>query len=152
MRIDGRISCRTRHVLVLPVLDVLASARILVLPSQAKIDDVNEFSALSQTHQKVVGLYVAVNQIFAVDVFYAGYLQAKKKVAINIQKYFEGNKFIIHFADPNWSQQNETILITCKSLIRSLFMYPSSILFPNASPWIYDPKNPHYPKFFHPRT
>jgi len=34
----------------------------------------------------------------------------------------------------NWGQQKETILITYKSLIRSLFMYAAPIWFPNTSP------------------
>ena len=33
----------------------------------------------------------------------------------------------------NWSQQKKTILITYKSLIRSLFMYAAPIWFPNTS-------------------
>ena len=37
-------------------------------------------------------------------------------------------------AGSNWGQQKETLLITFKSLIRSLFTYAAPTWFPNASP------------------
>jgi len=53
---------------------------IAVLLRQAEVDDVNEVALLAETHQEIVGLYISMNEIFRVYVFYATYLQRKQKI------------------------------------------------------------------------
>jgi len=57
---------------------VLVGARVAELLGQAEVDDVDEVALLGQAHQEVVGLDVAVDEVFRVDVFDAADLHAFK--------------------------------------------------------------------------
>lgn len=69
MGVDGGVAGRARQVLVLPVGDVLVRSGIPVLLGQAEVDDVDQVALFAQTHEKVVGLHVSVDEVLGVDVF-----------------------------------------------------------------------------------
>ena len=53
---------------------------------QTKVDGVDQVSLFSQTHQKVVGLDVPVNEVFAVNEFNPADLQKNQYVFIRAKK------------------------------------------------------------------
>lgn len=69
MRVDARIPSGTRQVLVLTVGDVEMSLGVTIFLGQAKIDNIDLVSPLANTHEKVIGLDVAVDEGLGVDVF-----------------------------------------------------------------------------------
>lgn len=73
VRVDGRVARRARQVLVLPVRDVAVGARVPELLGQAKVDDVDEVTALAEAHQEVVRLDVSVDEVATVYVVDARY-------------------------------------------------------------------------------
>ena len=70
--IDGGVASSTGQVLVLSVGDVKVGLRVPVLLGETKIDDINLVATLSDSHQKVVWLDVAVDEIAGVDVLNTG--------------------------------------------------------------------------------
>lgn len=75
MRVDAGVSSGTRQVLVLPVRYVLVSLRITVLLRQSKVDDVHQVALLPETHEEIVRLYIAMDEVLGVYVLNAAYLQ-----------------------------------------------------------------------------
>ena len=73
--VDGGVSGRARQVLVLPVGNVLVGAGIAVFLGQTKVNYIHEVALLAEPHQEVVRLNVTVDEVFAVDVFYASDLK-----------------------------------------------------------------------------
>jgi hypothetical protein len=71
MRVDTRVSRRTRQILVLPVRNVQVSLGVAVLLGETEINHVDLVAALADAHQEIVGLDVAVNKVARVDVFNA---------------------------------------------------------------------------------
>lgn len=69
MRVDTRVSRRTRQILVLPVRNVQVGLGVAVLLGETEINHVDLVTALADTHQEIVGLDVAVNKVARVDVF-----------------------------------------------------------------------------------
>jgi hypothetical protein len=74
VRVDGGVPGRARQVLVLPVWNVLVGAVVAEFLSQAEVDGVHQVALLAQPHEEVVGLDVAVDEVFAVDVLDATHL------------------------------------------------------------------------------
>jgi hypothetical protein len=68
MRIDTRVSRRTRQVLVLPVRDVQVGLGVTVLLGEPKVDDIDLVAPLADTHEEVVGLDVPVEEVARVNV------------------------------------------------------------------------------------
>ncbi|KAI0563609.1 casein kinase I [Gracilaria domingensis] len=68
MGVDGGVAGGTGEVLVLSVRDVNVGLVVAVLFGEAKVDDVDDVGLLSEAHQKVVGLDVAVQKGSRVDV------------------------------------------------------------------------------------
>lgn len=98
MRVDGRITRRTRQVLVLSVGNVEVCLGIPVLLGQTEIDHVDLVSSLANAHQEVVWLDIPVNEALGVDVLDAADelvgeqedgLEGELAVA-EIEKVFEG--------------------------------------------------------------
>lgn len=56
MSIDTSIPCRTRQIFVLSVRYVLVSSAVSELLGQTKINDIDEVSFLTKTHEEIVGL------------------------------------------------------------------------------------------------
>ena len=75
MRVDAGVSRGTRQVLVLPVRYVLVSLRVTVLLRQSKVDDVHQVALLPETHEEIVWLYIAMDEVLGVYVLNAAYLQ-----------------------------------------------------------------------------
>lgn len=68
MGVDGGITGSTSQVLVLSVGDVEVGLGITVLLGKTKIDNVDLVSALTDTHEEIVGLDISVDKGFGVDV------------------------------------------------------------------------------------
>lgn len=68
MGIDTSVTCSTRQVLVLTVWDVEVRLWVTVLLSKTKVDHVNLVTPLSNAHQEVVWLDIAVDEGLGVDV------------------------------------------------------------------------------------
>ena len=65
--VDRGVARRACEVLVLAVGDVLMGARIAELLGKAEVDDVDQVALFGQTHQKVVGLDVAMYEVLRVN-------------------------------------------------------------------------------------
>ncbi len=72
MSIDTSITSGTSQVLVLAVRDMEMRFRVSVLLSKTKVDDIDLVATLSNTHQEIVRLDVAVNEGLGMDVLDAG--------------------------------------------------------------------------------
>ena len=73
MCVDTGITSRAGQVFVLPVRDMEVGLRIPIFLCKAKINDVHLISTLANSHQKVVGLDITVDERLGVNVFDAGY-------------------------------------------------------------------------------
>ena len=69
MGVYAGITSRARQILILTVWDMEVGFWITVLLCKTKVNDVDLISTLSDPHQEVVGLNVAVNEGLGVDVF-----------------------------------------------------------------------------------
>lgn len=69
MSVNGSITSGTRQVLVLTVRNVEVSLGVTVLLGQTEIDDINLVTTLTNTHEEVIRLDIAVNEGLGVDVF-----------------------------------------------------------------------------------
>ena len=72
MGVDASITCSARQVLVLTVWDVEVRLRVTVLLSKTKVNNVDLVTPLSNAHQEVVRLDVAVDEGLGVDVLDTG--------------------------------------------------------------------------------
>ena len=72
MGVDGGIASSTCEILVLSIGDVEVRLGIAVLLSQTEVNNVDLIASLSDAHEKVVGLDIAVNEGLGMDVFDAG--------------------------------------------------------------------------------
>ena len=78
MGVNTGVSGRSSQCLVLAVRDVLVSAGIAVFLCQTKVNDVDQVSLLPQSHQEVVRLHVAVDEILGVNVLQSTYLRRSR--------------------------------------------------------------------------
>ena len=62
MGVDGCVASGSREILILPVGDVEVGLWVAVLFGETKVDDVDLVSAFADSHQKVVGLDVAMDE------------------------------------------------------------------------------------------
>lgn len=76
--VDGGVTSRAGQVLVLSVRDVQVGLGVAVLFSQTKVDDIDLVASLSNTHEEVVWLDVAVDEVAGVDVLDAGDLDKRR--------------------------------------------------------------------------
>lgn len=67
MSVDRRISGSSGQVFVLSVWDVDVIAIVPVLLGQSKVDDIDQVALLAQTHEEVVRLDIAVNEVASVN-------------------------------------------------------------------------------------
>lgn len=72
MSVDGGVAGGAGEILVLSVRDVEVCLGVAVLLCQTKVDDVNLVATLADAHQEVVGLDVAVDEGFGMNVLDAG--------------------------------------------------------------------------------
>ena len=72
MSVDTSVTSSTRQVLVLTVWDVEVRLRVTVLLSKTEVDHVDLVAPLSDAHQEVVGLDIAVDEGLGVDVLDTG--------------------------------------------------------------------------------
>lgn len=72
VRVNARITGRSRQVLVLTVWDVKMRLGVTILLGQPKVDDVDLISTLSDAHQEIVRLDVTMNERLGMDVLDAG--------------------------------------------------------------------------------
>ena len=84
MGVDTGISGRAGQCLVLAVRYVLVSPGIAVLLGQTKVDDVHQISLLTQPHQEVVRLHVAVDEVLGVNVLQSTYLKGSGGVGHSV--------------------------------------------------------------------
>lgn len=75
--VDGGITGSSGQVLVLSVRDVKVGLRIAILLGQAKVNNVDLVSSLSNTHQEVVWLDITVDEALGMDVLNSGDLWTK---------------------------------------------------------------------------
>jgi len=73
MCVDTGVTSRASQILVFPVGDMEMGLRIPVFLCEAKINDVHLISTFANSHQKVVGLDITVDERFGMNVFDAGY-------------------------------------------------------------------------------
>ena len=71
MCVDTGVARRARQIFVFSVRYVLLCACIAVLFGQAKVDDVHQVALLSQTHEEIVGLDVAVDEVLCMNVLHS---------------------------------------------------------------------------------
>jgi hypothetical protein len=67
--VDRGVSRGTSQILVLPVRDMEMSLGVSVFLGETEINHIDLVAALSNAHEKVVGLDVSVDEISRVDVF-----------------------------------------------------------------------------------
>jgi hypothetical protein len=72
MSVDGSVAGGAGQVLVLSVRDVQVGLRVAKLFCKAEIDDVDLVATLSNSHQEVVGLDIAMDEVTGMDVFDPG--------------------------------------------------------------------------------
>ena len=77
MGVNAGVTGGTSQVLILSVGNVLVQTTITILLGQTKVNHVHEVSLLAETHQEIVGLDVAVNEVTRVDVFDATDLRGR---------------------------------------------------------------------------
>lgn len=70
MCVDASISSCASEILVLPVGDVDMRLGVTELLSQPEVDNIDLIGPLAQSHQKVVGLDIAMDKALAVNVLY----------------------------------------------------------------------------------
>jgi len=68
MSVDGGVASGTSQVLVLSVGNVKVGLRVPVLLGKTEVDDIDLISALADSHQKVVGFDVTVNEVAGMNV------------------------------------------------------------------------------------
>jgi hypothetical protein len=68
--VQTRISCSSSQMSILAVGDVLLRPRVSILLSQAKVDQVDNIGAGTQTQEKVIGLDISMNVVAPVNLFY----------------------------------------------------------------------------------
>jgi len=68
MSVDGGVASSTGQVLVLSIRNVKVGLRVSVLLGETKVDDIDLVSPLADSHQEVVRLDVAVDEIAGMDV------------------------------------------------------------------------------------
>lgn len=72
MSVDRSVTSRAREILVLPVGNVQMRLRVTVLLGETKVDNVDLVAPLPNTHEEVVGLDVAVNEVSGMNVLDTG--------------------------------------------------------------------------------
>lgn len=77
--IDGCVSSSTSQVLVLSVWNVEMSLRVAIFLSETKINNINLVATFSNTHKKVVGFDIAVNERLRMNIFDTRYLYNQRK-------------------------------------------------------------------------
>lgn len=82
MSIDGRVAGGSCQVLVLAVRNVKVGLGVAEFLRKTKVDDIDLVATLSNTHQKVVGLDIAVDEVARVDV-----LDARDLLTISISAH-----------------------------------------------------------------
>ena len=58
----------TREIFVFPVRYVLMRSGVAIFLGQTEVDDVNEVALFAKPHEEIVGLDIAVNEVFRVYV------------------------------------------------------------------------------------
>lgn len=74
MSVDGRVAGGAGQILIFPVRNVKVGLGISVLLGETEIDHVDLVAALPNSHQEVVRLDIAVNEVTGVDVLDTRYL------------------------------------------------------------------------------
>lgn len=72
MRVDGSISGRTDHMLVLTIWNVDLCIGVLVLLCKAEIDNMDQGVKLANTHEEIFRLDITVDERFVMNVFDPG--------------------------------------------------------------------------------
>ena len=70
--VDRGVSSGTGQVFVLSVRNVQVRLGVTVLFGETKVDDIDLVTAFADTHEEIVGLNVAVNEVARVDVLNSG--------------------------------------------------------------------------------
>lgn len=90
MSVNACISSCAGQILVFPVRNVLVCSGITKPLGEAEINGIHQVALFAKAHQKVVWLDVAMQEVFALDIFYAADLKLysiliirKKWAAIN---------------------------------------------------------------------
>lgn len=78
MRIEAGVASSAGQILAGAVANVLARSGITESFREAKVNNVNDVALITEAHQKVVGLYVAMDIVTAMNVLYAAYLFRKR--------------------------------------------------------------------------
>lgn len=84
MRVDTRVPRSSSQVLVLAVRDVEVRLGVTVLLGESKVDDIDLVAPLADTHEEVVGLDVAVDEVARVDVLDSRDLHPRTAVSAHV--------------------------------------------------------------------
>jgi hypothetical protein len=69
MCVHGSVSSCSSEVLVLSVWNVEVGFRITELLSKTEVDDIDLITTTANTHDEIIGLDIAVDEVARVDVF-----------------------------------------------------------------------------------
>ena len=108
VRVDGGVASGAGQILVLAVRNVLMGARVAELLGQTKVDDVDEVALLGETHQEVVRLDVAVNEIFRMYIFNAANLQ-DQEIKTPVSQSSELVNMSPSVRPTRWTSQNRSL-------------------------------------------
>ena len=77
MCVNTGVACSAGQILVFPVRYVLMCACVAIFLGQAKVYDIYKVAFLAESHQEVVGLHVAMNEVLRMNIFYAADLKQR---------------------------------------------------------------------------
>jgi hypothetical protein len=80
--VDGGITSSARQVPVLPIMDVGMGPWVTVLLCQTEVDNIDQISSLANTHEEVIGLYIAMDNCLSVDVCDTGYELIRRRIIV----------------------------------------------------------------------
>ena len=86
MCINTSIACSSSKVFIFSVGYVLMSSCITIFFSKPKIDNINQVSFFTKSHQKIIWFDISMNEIFGMNIFYSTYLW-RELVRFGINEY-----------------------------------------------------------------
>ena len=71
MCVDTGVTCRPRQIFVFSVWYVLLRACVAVLLGKAKVYDIHQIAFLSKTHEEIIRLDIAVDEVLCMNIFHS---------------------------------------------------------------------------------
>lgn len=77
MSINAGIAGRSCQIFIFPIGDVLVGTSVAIFLGQSKVYYVHEVASLAEAHEKVVGFYVTMNEVFRMNVLNTSNLKSE---------------------------------------------------------------------------